>query len=374
MKHSTQFQKDFNELLRYLPQPVHLKEKAIPEQPDSCIICISGFEPRCFAAANQLAGMNWHTNAAICVHYAQKEMLRVNDKHKKKLYKALTKLTRGDEPIPLTHDDHDFEVDFGDQLLKKLSDNGLDICSKDTHIVFDITVGSSRLLLEGLHALLTSGVSLTVLYSEATIYRPFFDEYQKYREETRDREVSAPEFLTSGVENIELIKRISGHNADQRPTYLIAFPSFNPIRIGAALEEMSPSRVYWLYSMPHLVNNRWRIDAQRDYHKRLIEHLHRHCYVSTFDYTETLDVLESIYCKTRDDYNMLVCSLSSKLQKLGQVLFHILRPEVGAVVSVPSVWDPDRYSDKKPRAIYSIPLGDCRKLREQLWLTRTLRL
>ena len=175
MKYSTQFQKDFNELLRYLPQPVYLKENAIPEQPDSCIICISGFEPRCFAAANQLAGMNWHTNAAICVHYAQKEMLRANNKHKEKLYKVLTKLTRGDEPIPLTHDDHDFQVDFGNQLLKTLSDNGLNINSRDTHIVFDITVGSSRLLLEGLHALLTSGVTLTLVYSEATTYRPFFD-------------------------------------------------------------------------------------------------------------------------------------------------------------------------------------------------------
>ena len=374
MKNSTQFQKDFNELLRYLPQPVYLKKKAIPEQPDSCIICISGFEARCFAAANQLAGMNWHTNAAICVYYTQKEMLRVNKRHKEELYKALKKITKGNDPIPLEHDDHDFQVDFGDRLLKKLSDEGIDVHSKDTHIVFDITVGSSRLLIEGLHALLTSGVTLTLVYSEATTYRPFFDEYHKYIEELRSRQVSAPEFLTSGVEYVELIKRISGHNADQRPTYLIAFPSFNQIRLGAVIEELSPSRVYWLYGMPHLVKNRWRVDAQRDYHKRLIEHLHRHCYVSTFDYTETLGVLEGIYYKTRNDYNILVCSLGSKLQKIGQVLFHILRPEVGAVVSVPRIWDPDRYSDEKPRAIYSIPLGDCRKLREQLWLTRTLRL
>jgi len=373
MPRTMQFQKSFDDLIMSLPLPVHLKENEIPEQPNSCFICISGFESRCLAAATQLAAMNWHTTVAICIHYAQEEMLSVNDRHKDKLYESLRQVA-GSNPIPLEHDDHDFEVDFGDQLLKTLSDKGLDTCSRDTHIIFDITVGSSRLLLEGLHALLTSGVSLTVVYSEATTYRPFFKEYQEYLEETRKKEVSAPEFLSSGVENVELIKRISGHNADQRPTYLIALPSFNPIRIGAVLDELSPSRVYWLYSMPHLANNRWRIDAQRDYHKRLIEHLHRHCYISTFDYTETLAVLESIYHKTRNDYNMLVCSLSSKLQKLGQVLFHILRPEVGAIVSVPKTWDPDRYSDDDPRAIYSIPLGSCPKLRENLWLTRMLRL
>lgn len=374
MRVATQFQKDFDELLKSLPQPIYLKENPIIEAPESCFISILGFESRCVAAAAQLAAMNWHAKATICIHYAQAEMLQVNARHKDKLYQALNDISPGSDPKPLKFDGHDFNIDFGSQLIETISDKGFDISSQDTLIVFDITVGSSRLLLEGLHALLSTGMSLTLVYSEATEYRPFYDEYQQYLLDLRTKEVLAPEFLTTGVDNVELLKRISGHNADQRPTYLIAFPSFNQIRIGAVLEELSPSRVYWLYSMPHLVKNRWRIDAQRDYHKRLVEHLHRHCYVSTFDYTETLEVLESIYLKTKIDYNMLVCSLSSKLQKLGQVLFHILRPEVGAIVSVPKTWDPDRYSDDDPRAIYSIPLGSCPKLRENLWLTRTLRL
>jgi hypothetical protein len=132
--------------------------------------------------------------------------------------------------------------------------------------------------------------------------------------------------------------------------------------------------VHWLFGIPHLVKNRWRIDAQRRFHQQFCEHSHRHCYVSTFDYRETLVVLESIYKQRIKDYSPMICSLGSKLQKVGQVLFHILRPEVGAVVSVPRIWDPQRFSSETPRAVYLVPLGDCRKLRERLWLSRTFRL
>ena len=112
MRSATQFQKNFDKLLRSLPQPICLEENPIIEVPESCFISISGFESRCVAATTQLAAMNWHAKATICVHYAQAEMLQVNARHKDKLYQALNDISPGSDPKPLKFDGHDFNIDF----------------------------------------------------------------------------------------------------------------------------------------------------------------------------------------------------------------------------------------------------------------------
>lgn len=366
-----QYQKDFDKLIEELP-PIRLL--SAPElKRNSYLITILGFEPRCFAVAQSFSNSGLIFDKSFCIKYTQTEMRDFNFKYEKKLVALLESITQKDQVHYIEHEDRDFNTDFGEKLIKELSVKGIDVTLNDTNIYFDITVGSSRLLLEGLHALFLSKISLTLLYSESTVYRPFFCEYRSFLEESKYKEVPAPEFLTYGVENVEIVKRMSGRNADSLPTYLALFPSFTPIRLGAVLEEVSPSRVYWLFGVPHLVKNRWRIDAQSDYHKKWIENSHRHCFVSTFYYTEALQALEGIYQKIKGNYGMMVCSLGSKLQKIGQVLFHILRPEVGAIVSVPKTWDTENYSDDEPRAIYSIQFENCELLKKELWLTRKLK-
>jgi hypothetical protein len=320
-----------------------------------------------------MLSLGWRANDCICVRYSNSEMEVPNSAYFDELRSDLAAVGSGRAPRVIAHDDHGVDVDFGDQIIGELTELGLDIDSQDTHIVFDITVGSSRLLLEGLHALIKTNVRLTIAYTEVSTYRPSFDEYRTHLEERRVHQIEPPEFLTHGVDRVEVLKSIPGTNADSRPAYLVVFPAFAFTRIGAVIEEMSPSRVQWIFGIPHLVENRWRIDAQREYHESLVERSHRHCFVSTFDYRETLRVLEKIFQKRRANYGVFVASLGSKMQKVGQVLFHVLRPEAAAVVSIPRVWNYERYSDETARAVYSLDLGSCRELREALWRTRRLR-
>lgn len=374
MKEMSAFEMELDELVASLPPPTPLRAATMPCDKRICFISICGFEPRCYAAATTLAGQGWHADLCICIHYEQPDMEAVNYAHRDRLHEALKVITGGAEPILVMDNEHDLSVDFGTRLLSCLEEAGLDTDSHEASVVFDISVGSSRLLLEGLHALLASGIDLTVVYSEGYDYRPSFSEYLAYVEDRRCKQVPAPEFLSVGVDKVEILKGIPGRDADDRPTCLVGFPSFSPTRFLAVLEELSPSRVEWVFGIPHLVENRWRIDAQRDYHEALNDESHRHCYVSTFHYKESLLVLDRIYRKNRSAYGVVVCSLGSKLQKLGQALFHILRPEVGAVVVTPRAWDPERYSADEPREIYVLPLGDCADLRALLWRTRTLRM
>lgn len=370
-----QFESDFAAVVDALPAASPLTSTGLrvfsPRR--VCLVTIVGFEQRCLSAAAQLASLGWRADSVICVEYGQADMKTANTVHRASMLAHLAEISGREEPIWILHDDHDLTVDFGDSLLHALRSEGFGLDGKSEQIIFDISVGSSRLLLEGLHALMTGNTTLSLLYSEAPEYRPSFEEYLSYIEQRRHSHVSAPEFLTLGVDHVEVLRRFAGNSADDRPTYLAVIPSFTPVRIDAAIEELSPSRVHWVFGIPHLVRNRWRLDAQRDYHAHLLQAFHRHCYVSTFDYREILTVLESIYQKRRREYHLLICSLGSKMQKVGQVLFHLLRPEVGAAVSVPRIWDSERYSGDIPRAVYLLNLGDCGELRGDLWRTRTLR-
>jgi hypothetical protein len=369
---SCQYEKPFGELIDELPVAQRL-DRAAPVTNVSCVVGIAGFEPRCFAAAEMMRARGWRAQRGLCVCYANREMEAPNSQYTDEVISRLQAIAAGTTPDLIEHDDHGLEASFGDKLLGALRDAQLDLGSEETRVVFDITVGSSRLLLEGLHALLGTDITLTLTYTEVAAYRPAFDEFRDQLEEQRVRRVDAPEFLTRGVDRVEILKSIPGRNADSRPAYLVVFPAFAFTRVSAVIDELAPSRVQWIFGIPHLIENRWRIDAQKEYHRSLMEKSHRHCYVSTSDYRETLEVLERIYQKRRENYGLFVASLGSKMQKVGQVLFHLLRPEAAAVVSVPRIWNPDRFSGESPRAVYSLELGNCRDLREKLWRTRRLR-
>ena len=375
---SSQFEIDFNRFVDSLPRPVRLTNMASPVVAGSCFIGIAGFEPRCYAAPKKLVTLGWTTRVAFVVHYSQENMtdnmIRGNEACANDLHSASRQLCEGRKLKIIVHDDHDLGSDFGTQLLEAMHQAGIDTSSSATHVVFDITVGTSRLLLEGLHALLNTDVELTLVYSEASEYRPSYDEYVKAKKNPIHVGRIEKDFLTSGVDRVELLRRLIGRVADERPTYVIVVPSFAPIRIGAVLEEISPSVVHWGFGRPHLRRNQWRVKAQKYYHRALQEPVHKQSCISTFDYREMLTVLEKTYRESRADYNLLVSSLGSKLQKVGQVLFHILRPEVGAIVSIPNRWDPEHFSIRDSRACYVISLGPCERLRRNLWLTRTFRI
>lgn len=360
---------DFNQFVWGLPRPARLSNSnQLYDCAADAVIAIAGFEPRCCEAIRRLSLLDYKTKKSFCIHYKHSEMAEYNELHTTELHELLGSISSEKDTNKIWHNIKEMNTDFGDVLIKALESNGIDLSDNNTKIIYDISVGSSRLLLESLHALFNTNADLTIIYAESTDYKPYFDEYLHHNDVQGSL---APEFLSIGIDDVQVIKRFAGIVSDSRPTYMVVFPSFSPIRIMAVIDEMSPNRIFWLFGIPHLVKNRWRIDAQKKYHKDLLaDELHRTCYISTFDYRETLDVLESIYKKTRGTYSIMICTLGSKLQKIGQVLFHMLRPEVGAVASIPRMWKPEKYSSEKAREVYQIKFGPCDRLRKNLIKTK----
>lgn len=167
--------------------------------------------------------------------------------------------------------------------------------------------------------------------------------------------------LERGVGNLETSIDYPGYHLDQLPDCLVLFPSFNGDRSKAVLSAVDPSlltspgkKVYWLLGLPHLEKDRWRISAME-----MINEIPKgslQIEVSTFDYKESIRVLESIYAEVGERYNLTLSPLGSKLQSLGTALFCYLHPEVRVLLATPREYNATRYSDGC-KAIWKIDFG-----------------
>jgi hypothetical protein len=98
-----------------------------------------------------------------------------------------------------------------------------------------------------------------------------------------------------------------------------------------------------------------------------------HYEVSTFSYTETLQLLHNIYSDRSAQFNITISPLGSKLQALGCILFCYQRRDVRVIYSIPSQYNAKRYSDGC-KALWQIEFGSIEKLRSLLGSAGKLRM
>lgn len=225
-------------------------------------------------------------------------------------------------------------------------------------VLFDISVCANRLILKCLKVLLEYKIELTVVYSEAAVYHPTEFEY-KLNAETWSGGDSLG--LERGVGSIETSIDYPGYHLDQLPDLLVLFPSFKGERSKAVISAVDPSlltnpgrKVYWLLGVPHLTEDRWRVNAMRMING--IPENSPQIEVDTFNYKNTLEILESIYMETGEKYNITISPLGSKMQAVGTALFCCLHPDVRIMFATPREYNATQYSEGS-KALWRIEFG-----------------
>ena len=193
----------------------------------------------------------------------------------------------------------------------------------------------------------TPEVDLNILYSEAAIYHPTNDEYKAKPAAWRDE---AELGLERGVSDVRPSREFPGQHFDQLPDAIILFPTFKAERSRAVIAFVDPSligvkgdQVIWLLGVPHLQENRWRIEALKeinDLDDRDIQHE-----ISTLDYKETLSRLDSIYEQLSDTCKLTLSPIGSKMQALGSSLFSYIHPDTRIVFAIPNEYNAAQYSE-----------------------------
>jgi len=241
-------------------------------------------------------------------------------------------------------DDEAFSQFLTDKIKNKKSQGD------SINILLDISVCSSKLILMLLKIIFSiNRVALTILYTEALIYYPLYEEYlnekQKFLEDSEysatrghEKTVNSNEYSEGGKENPDLI---------------IAFAPFKVGRINKIVSDIDESillnnngRLIWIIGDPNFPE-----DIDKTNRMTMLKEINsidatdcRIHNVGTLNYKDTISTLESIY-KQNEMFHINIADLGSKMQTLGISIFYHIRPDVSVYYAIPKIYNSHRYSD-----------------------------
>lgn len=322
-------------------------------------LCGLGFEPRCCSVIQKLADAGHRVRRSVYIEYGT----NTND-NSANLPELLAKLEAISDSVEVLRDS---ATTFGTQLRSILRDN-LSQEEAALTLIVDISTFANRLVLHAMKVLLEYNIQLKVLYSEAALYRPTFEEYKTEKDKWK---TGLHPVVDEGVGDVCPSMEFPGYHLDSLPDALVVFPGFNVARTKASICRVDPSlltspgdKVVWLLGVPHdEENNGWRLGALHEINNIPVDVPQYR--VSTFDYKETLTTLEAVYQDRSLNYNVTIAPMGSKLQALGIALFCAMHPDVRVIVTVPREYKAENYSEGT-RAIWEIDFGDVASTRR--WL------
>ena len=215
---------------------------------DDLFLCALGFEPRCLTIPRRLRALRYTAHRAICFTYHTN--VEDNDAN----LPALQAELRGLAPKVqfMDCDSEDFPGQFRDVLELLLVEGTRDL----PRVTLDISVTANRLLLRCIAILLEYDCDLRIVYSEANIYHPTREEFEREPDRWRSDNGLG---LERGVDKIIYSVDHPGHALDPLPDCVILFPSFKQERTRAVISAVDPSlltnpanKVIWLLGKPHL--------------------------------------------------------------------------------------------------------------------------
>ena len=333
---------------------------------DDLFLCALGFEPRCVTIPKKLSGMGYRYGRARFLTYATN--LDDNAVNRGELEGYLQVLAPDVEWIEADGSE------FSARLRSTLDAVVSAAAPRRPRVTLDLSVMANRVVLKCLRTLLEYDVTLRIFYSEAAVYYPTREDYESEPQKWGTDGVLG---LEQGVRDVVPSIEHAGYGLDPCPDAVVLFPSFKAERSRAVISFVDPSllndasgKVVWLVGEPHLPSDKWRVAAMRRINGIVTES--RQYTVSTFDYRETIKVLEKLYGEISSGYRITLSPLGSKMQAVGTALFCYLHADVRVVLSTPKEYNAAQYS-KGCKATWRIDLGSLSELRQALNSVGTLR-
>jgi hypothetical protein len=357
---------ELSEAIAELPEIGPCDPKKLSEGgQDDLFLCTLGFEDRTLVIPRGLSEGNYACSTAGLVVYSTNKA--ENQENRDSLLEHLTSVASTVEELAV--DEHDFTT----QLRGLIEQVTAKVGTPAPKVTFDISAAANRLVMKAMHVLLHSDIRLRIVYSEAARYRPTKQEYMEHGDLWgRTYETG----LERGVGDVVISPDHPGAHLDPLPDLVVLFPTFKPDRSRAAVDKIDPSlvtdpgdNIIWLLGVPRLDADQWRTAAMEKINE--ISESAKKQFVSTFDYRETLERLESIYRQNSDSSNITISPIGSKMQALGTSIFHYLQPETRILFVVPDQYNAAGYSTGC-KATWQIDFGAVVELRSSLDRVGTL--
>lgn len=260
----------------------------------------------------------------------------------------------GVEPEILIYD-RENPINIGDQFHKHIN-------NAKGRIMIDISAMSRLMIVQLIVFLGNRPASLSkveVLYSEAMNYPPTKEEVERVLKgmEIEANAFDLPVFLSSGVFGVTIDPELSSVSSQDRPTRLIAFPSFSIEQLTALRSELQPSEYTFIHGVPHLKENEWR----REYImklNRIPKITPREDYdASTLDYRETIEILIKVYQEHNIFERLLTSPTGSKMQSVAVGIFRLFMRDVQIVYPTPLSFPRPKNYTRGVLQLYSLKLA-----------------
>ncbi len=305
-------------------QPIDILE--VPE--NSIYIGVAGFEDRCFTFLEKCIENEVQFHKIIGIKY---EPLDKNNRveYFKELAINLTKEDSLDLIIYNRFNPEGFSNSIQDIIKLIISTE---------NIFIDISGMSKFLIVVLLYGLKEYSGNIHIVYCEAELYYPSQEDYEAKKES--HPEETPPSFLTTNVYKIITTTELSSISMQGYPLLIIAFPTFNYLEMYALLNEITPQYLVLIEGNPREESNHWRLEAIRWINRKIDRDFTPNIkgistkVVSTFDYIETIDILNNIYSEYKYTHKCIIAPTGSKLQTLGVLFFKQMYPEIQLVYPV----------------------------------------
>lgn len=355
-----------SDVVGLLPEIVDLNSQDYGSIQDDYFICSLGFEDRNTAIPKALSETEYSAKHVVLFVYNTNK--KDNSKNKMSMDSYLGKIS-SDGNIKELNSDND---DFSDNLRNIFNNYQIDENGGPISVTIDISTCTSKIILYFIRIGLEYNINLKILYTEAAMYRPTKEEYDKAVKMNKVHQLG----ISKDISKIFASKLHTGENNDSLVEMLILFATYASDRTETVISSVNPdisrdiddpnSSLIWILGDPHLQENHWRVDAAKK-----INHISDNSHVrtfSTFKYQDTILGLEELYADYHQKYHINLSPFGSKLQLVGMGLFYYMRPKCTIILSTPKKYNAKKYSDGVGKS-YLINFGsliDIRKILDKL--------
>lgn len=322
-----------NEILAALQKPEIETIETLILEPEDCLLICAGFEDRVLAILKTAVSNGTHFNVVLISYEPFVPENKAED------IRRICQMA--DIPIiELTYNRQE-PAGFGSVLLDSLS-------AGRGRVFIDIS-GMSRILIVQIIVAFRrrpeAFANCFIAYVQAQHYPPSKEEAEAELLKSETDSTFSIFFLSSGVFEVTLIPELSSYALAGVQTRLITFPALDEHLLTALRAELQPSRYTFLEGIPPGPHNQWRQNAiARVNHLDQIQNAERYN-ISTLDYRETLDCLQTLYTKYGIRDRLLISPTGSKMQAVAVGIFRSFVEDVQIVYPTPRGFQkPDKYT------------------------------
>ncbi len=223
-----------------------------------------------------------------------------------------------------------------------------DYVSSFERIFLDISGMSRLLIVQAIVALIESGRKFHILYTEAQVYPPLREEYEKEREKASVADNASLSFISSGIFEIVSTPELSSAFMLGGAIRLISFPSFDPSQLSNLVQEVQPTHNDVVHGTPPHEEMVWRTNAISQLNGSTMKALQRaeSHKASTLDYRETLNLILDLYHRHSMFDRFVIAPTGSKMQAIAIGILRGVLADIQIVYPTPLQFvEPDRYTE-----------------------------